>query len=830
MGYKYEFISHNDNLPVKIFIHNINYSKFHWHNDLELILVLEGQVNFHVENNTYSLRENDVLLINSKTLHASEYKTSNMILALQIDPEYFEQYYPNFSNTIFDCKSFMYDEEHQADFDMIRKLLAEIMVVVNKKETSYALKILQLITEFIQYIVKEFKIETVEDINKRIKNNKKLMDIIKYIEENYTENITLKDVAKREFMGVTYLSTYFKTNMGISFIKYLTVIRLKKSIDDLIYTDMNINEIALHHGFPNTKSYYKIFKETYGMTPTQFRIKNQTNVINTEKMDLSQAFNYFEYNKSSAFKKLFSYLEYAIEHKKHDEEIDHSLKIDFNNTISTINASWRKLITFGRAVEGLRAEWQRQLKEVQKEIPFEYIRCHGIFSDDMMVYNEDKYGDPIYNFSYIDQLFDFFMEVNLKPFVEIGFMPSKLASKDDTLFYWKANVSYPTDINKWNRLVFNFVKHCVERYGIEEVRKWYFEIWNEPEIKGAFWLETDELFFQFFNDTFCTIKKVDKDLKVGGCGNSVYAFQMNEWFETFSSYCISNQLDLDFISYHIYPVVVSEQVQNKMLEEKKVNADYQFAHENYIPNVIEEINDIIHKQYSKKLEIHVTEWNSSLYGDYSNDTCFKGSFLIKNVLDSLNKIDSMGYWTFTDIFEESQPSSDLFHGGLGFITYNGLKKPMFYAYKLLHKLGNEVISKGNDYIATKKADTYQILIYNYHHYDALYMSYDNSNIDYHRRYDIFENPINKSVSINIKGINGCYYVKRYRLNQEYGSVYDHWIKMGAPEPITKEIMTYLDKQTQMQYTINKEQIKDNYEFVEKLKPHEVLLIEITPHI
>jgi len=141
----------------------------------------------------------------------------------------------------------------------------------------------------------------------------------------------------------------------------------------------------------------------------------------------------------------------------------------------------------GRANEGLRADWQRQLACVRRECGFRYVRFHGLLCDDMGVYSEDKEGHPVYNWQYIDELYDSLLAIGVRPFVELGFMPAALASGTQTIFWWKGNVTPPKDYQKWENLIRALVTHWTGRYGEAEVATWYFEVWNEPNLAG-FWI------------------------------------------------------------------------------------------------------------------------------------------------------------------------------------------------------------------------------------------------------------------------------------------------------------------------------------------------------
>lgn len=823
----YELINYHGGLPLKMFIHNINYTMYHWHKDIELVFVLDGEARFFVENQNYLLSQNDILLINSNTLHSSEYEKPNLILVLQIDPQYFENYYRGFSNILFDCKSVGLVKTDK--YDDIRKLLAEMMLVINRKQEAYYIRIQQLLFELILLLLKRHKRNELTNSKTIIKDNEQLSRIIKYIDENYKNNITLSDLASLVYMNESYFSSYFKKNIGISLTKYLAAMRLQNSIKDLLSKDKNINEIALSNGFPNEKSYFKVFKQRYGITPTQFRKKTIGNE-DSHSYSNNEEFNYFNYSKTKAFEKLLSFTkrEKGIRKvsKNENDELDTELKeinVNVTHISGRLKRSWSKLMTFGRAAEGLRGEWQKQLREVQKDIPFEYIRFHGIFSDDMMVYHIDEEGKPVYNFRLIDQLIDFFMEVNLKPFVEIGFMPNDLASnKEQTIFWWNANVSYPKDMSRWVDLVKRFLIHCIDRYGLQEVRKWYFEIWNEPDLKDAFWYGNDEMFFQLFKETFTAIKEIDPMLKTGGCGATS---GIPKWNMKLMDFCLENNLTIDFISIHPYPIELTNKSQNQFFYKGKQVGKYTLADKDFIIKTVKQLREQLKMKGLNNLEIHITEFNSNVQWDYVNDTMFKAPFLVKNVLENNNLVASLGYWAFTDIFEERWMSPHIFHGGFGFITNNGLKKPIYHAYKLLNKLGEEIISKNDEYIITKKGSDYQVLIFNYHHFDSLYKNSDESHMSYLDRYEVFEHPHRKIVKLILNGLNGNYRINTYRLNRNHGSIFDQWLKMGAVEEMTKKELDYLEAISKMELSIKYVNIDNTFTDKIQLEPHEVQLIE-----
>lgn len=191
------------------------------------------------------------------------------------------------------------------------------------------------------------------------------------------------------------------------------------------------------------------------------------------------------------------------------------LNLDVNAVIGHKNRMYKECIGAGRANEGLRADWQRQLAYVKQNCDFKYIRMHGLLTDDMGVYREDKQGNPEYNWQYIDELYDFILSIGMKPFVELGFMPNALASGQQTIFWWRGNVTPPKDYQKWSDLIKNLVLHFTERYGKEEVKTWYFEVWNEPNLSG-FFTGTQSEYFKLYAVTATAIKSISRIIKSVG--------------------------------------------------------------------------------------------------------------------------------------------------------------------------------------------------------------------------------------------------------------------------------------------------------------------------
>jgi xylan 1,4-beta-xylosidase len=447
----------------------------------------------------------------------------------------------------------------------------------------------------------------------------------------------------------------------------------------------------------------------------------------------------------------------------------------------TIRPFWKKLTTAGRAAEGLREDWRSHLREVQREIGFEYIRFHGIFHDDMMIYHEDAQGRPYYNWQYYDSLVDFLREVGLRPIMELSFTPNLLKTNDETVFWWKGSISPPSDYGKWAGMVQAMIRHSIERYGLEEVLQWYFEVWNEANLQHGFWSSDQAEYFKLYHVTAEVIKQVDARLRVGGPATSNFENGEAPWVKDFLAFCQAEHVPVDFLSTHPYP--------NKWPFDAAAGAHlmgYRGPDSTY--EDLTWLRKTVAESAFPHLEIHLTEWNSSPSPrDEIHDTAFMAPFVIYNHLRCLGLVDSLGFWTFTDVFEEGGAGDTIFHGGFGLVNVYGLKKPSYYGYWFLAQLGTECLARGTDYIVTRKNGRIQVLLWNYAFYTPAFQEGDRSGISNLAR-EVFEDPGPREFEIQLPELAGRCKVLEYRLDREHGSAFDAWLRNGAvPYPDAREL-------------------------------------------
>ena len=344
---------------------------------------------------------------------------------------------------------------------------------------------------------------------------------------------------------------------------------------------------------------------------------------------------------------------------------------------------WEMCVGSCHGYTALRADYREMLIKARKDLGFEYVRFHGILCDDMCVVQRAQDGTVRYNFFNIDTIFDFLLSIGMRPFMELGFMPSVLASGTQTCFHYKGNVTVPASYEEWDAMITALIRHLIERYGRAEVRRWYFVVWNEPNLKFFVAGEMED-YFELYEHTARAIKSVDAMLQVGGPATA-----LNAWIPELITYCHEHEVPLDFITSHHYPTDEILWRSGKPLEVffAELQAKGEEPSNTYHRGILTEMIQKARKE-AGEYPLYYTEWNtSSILGDSIHDYPYSSALAVKTVIDNTGYVDAYSFWTFSDIFEEGPQRIGEFHNGFGLQTVHGIPKPVYRAFELLHQLG-----------------------------------------------------------------------------------------------------------------------------------------------
>jgi xylan 1,4-beta-xylosidase len=364
---------------------------------------------------------------------------------------------------------------------------------------------------------------------------------------------------------------------------------------------------------------------------------------------------------------------------------------------------WEQAFGSGRAILSLRDSYRQDLRAAKLITGFRYVRFHAIFHDEVGMYDEDAQGQPVYNFSYVDQIYDGLLANGVRPFVELSFMPKKLAAKELLHPFWyKQNVSPPKDWAKWDGLITEFTKHLLARYGADEISHWYFEVWNEPNID--FWggEPKQATYWELYDHTARALKAAAPGARIGGPATAQAA-----WVDVFIRHCAENHVPVDFVSTHVYGNDKAQDV---------FNTNENIPRNQMVPRAVRKVHDQIKASPLPNLPLLWSEFNASYMNEPAvTDALYMGPWLADTIRQCDGLVDVLAYWTFSDVFEEQGVVKTPFYGGFGLLSVGGIPKPAFNTFTLLHLLGEERIELDADWaLLTRRKDGALVLaVWNY---------------------------------------------------------------------------------------------------------------------
>lgn len=444
-----------------------------------------------------------------------------------------------------------------------------------------------------------------------------------------------------------------------------------------------------------------------------------------------------------------------------------TVRIDFRGTIHPRSSMGTFSVGSDRAKIFLRDEHQRDLLALQKDVGFRYLRCHGLFNEEMKVVSRAPDGSLRFDWTNVDAFINQLRKAKLKPFFELGFMPEPIASGKQTIFYWRGNVTPPAKMEEWSTLVSEFARHLIARYGRKEAQSFYYEVWNEPNLDG-FWTGGKQGYLDLYAASARALKKVDPKLRVGGPATAGMG-----WIPELLEYCRANGVPIDFIASHSYAAT-----QGFLDEKGQGGGTILVTTPGTLVDEFTRARRDIQQSAFPKIPLFITEWGPSYSPrDPIHDSYVCAPFVLEKIRQCEGVVDGMSYWAFTDQFEEPGPPNTPFHGGFGLMNVDGLKKPAYFAYSMLAKLYPAEIPIGQPrVIATKKGNALRVLLWDYSPPKA-----DAPNDPFYKR-DLKPTDLG-TTTVEFRNLpNGAYRVSRLGVGYLRNDVYGAYTAMKDVKP------------------------------------------------
>ena len=788
MNPNYEIVQYKHGLNARILIHGVGEYKLHWHREIEILLVLKGRVLVTVGGRKHELGEDDILFINSGDMHSAlrgEAGKDNILIAIQINPGFCGNIYPDLEKMVFRWPAEAKDEASLRLFRQMRFFIAQIVEEYRQTEPGMELAIEGLLNTMVHFIVRHVPATKLPVPDESEKGDpylrRRIQRISDYIQEHYAEKISLESLAQEVYLNPYYLSHFFKKKMGFTFQEYLNFVRLQKAAELVSQTDKQFNVIAQVCGFPGSKSFNRVFKNYYGVSPRVMRSQQDAAI------PLRDQVSYLGYDSLHVMAKLREYIDVEMETiAEFSSPVEQEIAVDLAAPVRTLFPRRKRLASVARAFDILREDLRVQIREATRELGIEHLRFHGIFNDELHVVRRDAEGGFIYTWNYIDSIFDFLTGLGIRPLADLTFMPAALKSGEKTIFWYQGNVSPPQSLNEWGELVYHFAAHCIDRYGAEEVCQWYFEVWNEPDIPG-FWDGAPEDYFRFFKVSAEALVRADPRLKIAGPALCPVTNLSIPLIDDFIAYLNAHKLPLHCFTFHVY-----DEVQFVPYGDKAGALIGKFGGSDRFSECVEYYRQKVRALEQPPEELFITEYNiSGIHENYLLDTLFPACHLLYNLFRNHDRVQGVAVWTLSDIFEEDGPLARPFSGGFGIITLEGIRKPAYWALWFIYRLERDIIAQGDEYIVSRGTDRITILAFRYRHYDRFFQEGDRSLLRYNSRYEVFEGKSPLSLGFSLRNIRGTWTVREYTLDRLHGSAYDLYVDMGMPPRLSATDADYL---------------------------------------
>lgn len=777
----------------------------HFHQNPEILYVLEGALELELESETQELQKGEFLLVNANKRHSlRETKKDLLIVSIQINFSKLVEYLGT-NQILFWCNS---AADKSEAYEQLKKVLDRMLNRYYDKEREGALYLNSIYYEALYLLTSYFMIKADDNrLKEQVSpDNSRVFEIQNYVQANYQKQISLNDLAKKLYLSNAYLSKYIKKRFGLSFLEYVNNIRLFHAVDELLYTEKKITRIALDNGFPTSASFNKAFRDIYHMTPSAYR----ASVRQEEREDGDAAVQQEEVGQ-----RVKDYLAGNVPVEDTVAARNMSLFTADASETKEYTRNWCKIINIGRVEALLDSSMQRQVLLMQEELGFSYVRIWNIFVGDM--YDEDEENGWHYNFSRVDRGLDFLVDHKLKPYIELSFKPIHVSYTINSTLAQKENDIIFHERESYEKVMRDLAAHLINRYGLDEIETWYFELWKDERMNM---LDENGWYFDCFEIGYEALKKISPKIRVGGAGFAM-GYDRYQYRDLISNWK-KRSIRPDFISVYAYSYELIQQ--NNMYFGKR-SLDH-----NFVKNQVDIFKRILAEEDFVPEELHITEWNFTISNrNCINDSCAHGAYVMKTCIESIGNADMMGYWHGSDLHTEFYDTEGILYGDNGLLTRDGIKKPSFYAFHFLHFAQSRLLGKTeNALLTTNGRGTYSIVCHNCKQFNYRYAMKEEKDIRIEEMDELYEDLDAVHLKFEIQNVaDGDYLMRVFYVNKDNGSVQNTWKDMEYIRNLSKGEIDYLRRAAMPKVELRKIRVEDGVLRVEtKLMAHEIKALDI----
>ncbi|MCD7807637.1 MAG: helix-turn-helix domain-containing protein [Lachnospiraceae bacterium] len=781
--------------------------------DYLFLWALRGEFGLIMDQRHYTIRSNDLLMLLPGQSHNLYASGQNEMMMVQIGRDFFAE---GGSESLghYVCSSIT---DQERDYEPLRRMMAQMALTWVSGDPEKDLLLNSQAYGLLYYMNRYHYVLDVPALSGEDGRelSTRAREIVSFVENNYREHIGLSDLAAHLNLSAQYASRLVKRCLGRNYVSYLNQVRLQHACDDLICTDKTVLAIATDNGFSNMNSFNRMFRDTYGITPSQYRTENREtvwpameNISRRQELDLEVTLR--DHLKS-----------YAVQSGPTLSESDFAPK----TTVTVPHAAqgkdccfpWQKAINIGYSDYSDRAELKEHMQIAQKEIGFSYGRLQAVLNESML---PTIPGTEEYNYSRLDQMIENMAAIGMKPFLDLTYKFSHVVgySQDKK----SGRQEYMIEENRrFLDKVSSLLRHCINAFGRQEVETWQFEI-NFLHDEDLQMLESKEYYCRRFQEAYRLIKEMLPGACVGGLGYNIMLG--DELLEDVLSLLDERRFMPDFLSVTLF--AYSSQLLPGASENSTISADPDRA-----LNRVRGVREILRRHPYAPQKLYLTAFGQDISArNYVNDSCYQAAFLVKNVIDLMDQVDLLAFWQLSDICDTHTDSSLLLFGGNGLLSQAGLKKPGFSALKRMKTLGEKLVQKGPNYlVTTDNRSRITLVMFHYSHFNDQYLVRRHSQVSAQQVYSVFDAPEVIDITIRLEGLaEGKYRVNTTVINREHGSILDQWLEYGQMEHLYPRDIQYFRDVVHPHQQVAYRGCEDGVlEIHAQLSPHEIRFVELT---
>lgn len=780
---------------------------------LNLIYVLEGSAQVIIGADSCQLGEKDVIAINAGKRYKLILRNKPLVCCLSID------YHMLLEETgkayaFFWCNSTTAED---VSFARLRDVLNQMLMEYLAHKDCPTLHFRSLQFELLNILIDGFMLKSSEQWGEQSDSGQQMLQ---YIGTHYRQPLTLQMLADKFYLSLSTCSRSLNKLTGMSFNQYLNQIRLQYAIDDLLHTDQSMTVIAMNHGFATPSSFNRVFRQTYGMSPTQYQLKykpvTDQDRITSGRMEMADSVEMLSGWDNESDLRLEKYFEtIQLEENLRDKSVL-SIEADAGLSVNYIKPA-NMCMNFGMASDLLSAQIQSQLRMFSEILGIRYIRIGNIFGESMHL-KKDRDLEHL-NFDKMDMVLDAVIDNGFYPWLELGNKPKQvLKNIHESIIFDKSNpLAQNTD--EWQMILKRFFEHIRGRYGERKIEGWKFELWYDDQL--PFEGNADVLgYTDMWQAAWEAVHKYAPRAQIGGIGCSVGSYQQT--IRRVMGYWKAKGFMPDFLTVCSYPYVCTGS-SHELCGHRQVNTDF-------LKDELTSFKNLMAEMDFSDMPVFVSEWNTSLSErNYYNDSYMKAAQMAYHINSVYGLSEVIAYGNGTDMISQYFDSGRPFSGALGLVNKDSIKKPAFYILEYFNHLGNRLIERGSHYIITSNhGSSYYVLLFHPQKFSHVYYLKDENEFQAAEQEHLYEPMENKLFHIKLDHVdNGSYFVKRRTINKGSGDVLNEWCRLGCAEELSREDITYLEHISVPHISIDKQTVYNRQlDIYAELEPGEVSFYHI----